>query len=76
MLLSSSPTRHKAKRDADWRYGPVRDNERRLNPFVVEWEKLPEPGRESNRATIRRLPAILARADFEIRETGQQAISK
>lgn len=56
------------KAAAGWSYGPQRDDARRLNPYLVAWDRLPEPEREFNRASIRRLPAILARADFEVRE--------
>jgi voltage-gated potassium channel Kch len=56
------------KRAEGWRYGPERDNAKKLNPFLVDWEALPESEKEFNRVTVRRLPAILARADFEIRE--------
>lgn len=57
------------KRAEGWQYGPERDNAKKLNPFLVAWEALPESGKEFNRVTVRLLPAILARADFEIRET-------
>ncbi len=57
-----------AKRADGWSYGPKRDATRKHNPFLVEWEVLPEAEKEFNRATVIRLPAIFARADFEIRE--------
>lgn len=50
-----------------WRHGSVRDKAKKLNPFLVKWGTLPESEKEFNRVTVRRLPAILARADFEIR---------
>ncbi|MBL9154672.1 MAG: NAD-binding protein [Verrucomicrobiales bacterium] len=56
------------KRTEGWKYGPERDNTKKLNPFLVAWEALPESEKEFNRVTVRRLPAILARADFEIRK--------
>jgi voltage-gated potassium channel Kch len=55
------------KRADDWKYGPVRDNAKKLNPMLREWEELSDADKAFNRATVRRLPGILARADFAIR---------
>ncbi len=54
-----------------WAYGPVRDNGRRLNPLLVPWERLPKETRERNRETIRRLPALLAQAQFQVCRTAR-----
>ncbi len=41
------------KEAAGWRYGPVRDDERRENPYMLSWEELEEEKREENRRFIR-----------------------
>ncbi|MCB1079359.1 MAG: hypothetical protein KDM64_16185, partial [Verrucomicrobiae bacterium] len=56
-----------AKRADGWTYGPVRDNEKKINPMLREWADLTDADKAFNRATVRRLPGILARADFAIR---------
>lgn len=50
---------------AGWTYGEVRDDERKHNPLLVSWDELSEDAREQNRAGIRSMPAMLARAGFE-----------
>lgn len=52
---------------AGWRPGPHRDHERKISPYLVPWEELPEEVREIDRQFARRLPANLAKADYEIR---------
>ncbi|GAA5178634.1 hypothetical protein GCM10023322_06260 [Rugosimonospora acidiphila] len=44
---------------AGWRYGPQRDDERRLHPSVVGWDELSESERDKDRNAISRLPDIL-----------------
>lgn len=48
-----------------WTAGP-RDPEKKTNPSLVPWQKLPEETRELNRAEIRSMPATLARAGFQV----------
>jgi hypothetical protein len=50
------------RRRQRWRYGEVRDLERRTNPHLVPWQDLPEPMKEVNRAMVRGIPALLAGA--------------
>ncbi len=52
---------------AGWTWGPVRDNEKRTNPSLVPWEELSEDFKGYNRDAVRRIPKVLAKADFEIR---------
>lgn len=49
-----------------WQWGPVRDDERRTSPHLVPWEQLPEEIKDYDRNPVRRMPAMLAKADFEI----------
>jgi hypothetical protein len=50
-----------------WRLGPRKDVEARISPFLVEWEVLPEPAREWDRHTVRRIPDYLAGLGLEVR---------
>ena len=47
---------------AGWTYGPVRDDRRRHNPNLVDWERLDEPTKEVDRNFVRALPGTLAAA--------------
>jgi hypothetical protein len=38
------------RRMLGWRHGPKRSEAKRLNPLLVEWDKLPEADREQRRA--------------------------
>ena len=49
-----------------WVYAPDRDDGRMRHPLLVPWEELPEPVKDWNRETIRRLPDFVARAGFII----------
>ena len=39
-----------------WRYGPVRDDKRKLHPHLVSWDELPEYIKEYDRNAIRNIP--------------------
>jgi hypothetical protein len=54
------------RRMKGWNYGPNRDDQRKLNPNLQAWDRLPDAVREYNRQTIRDLPALLARAQLQI----------
>lgn len=56
-----------AERERDgWRHGDVKDPVRKLTPRLVPYTQLTEADRENNREFVRRLPIILARADYAI----------
>ena len=54
------------KQDQGWRIGPEKDSDRKTNPSLVNWDELPESEKEKNKAYIRDLPRLLARAGFQI----------
>lgn len=58
----------KERQDAGWEYGEVKDVEAKKSPYLVAWsdERLPEDVKDYDRNAVRRLPAILAKADYEI----------
>lgn len=43
---------------AGWTLGP-KDTVRRMSPYLVEWEQVPEPIREYDREAVRRIPVLL-----------------
>jgi voltage-gated potassium channel Kch len=49
-----------------WRYGPDRDPEARLTPYLLDWDELPDERREKDRSAVRDLPSILADAGFQV----------
>jgi hypothetical protein len=57
------------KRRVDWRYDPIKDDERKLHPLLVPWEQLSEPDRDKDRDAVRALPDMLAQAGFEVYRT-------
>jgi hypothetical protein len=52
-----------------WRHGPVRDNDRKLHPDLVDWEYLPEASRDEDRSAVRAIPEYLAAAGLQIVRT-------
>lgn len=56
----------KQKKAAGWTYAPERDDLKKTSPAIVEWEQLPEAEKEKDRAMVRAIPAILARAGYAI----------
>jgi hypothetical protein len=59
------------RRMLGWNYGATRDDGRRLNPNLIEWERLPEEMRGYNREATQAIPKILAAAGLEIRRNVQ-----
>jgi hypothetical protein len=54
------------KKAQGWKYGPTKDNQRKENPFIKEWELLSEKEKEYNYAYIRIIPEIIANARLQI----------
>jgi voltage-gated potassium channel Kch len=54
------------KASEGYRYGPERDDTRRIHPLMVPWEELSEDEREKDRSPMRELPRLLARVGLEI----------
>jgi RyR domain len=51
-----------------WRFGKVRDNQRRLHPDLCAYAKLPEDVKERDRAQIRLQQAVFVRDKINVRE--------
>ena len=56
----------KQKKDSGWTYAPERDDDKKTHPEILEWEKLSDEVKEKDRAMVRSIPAILARAGYAI----------
>ncbi len=54
------------KVDGGWRYGEKRDDAQKIHPSLVPYENLSEPEKEKDRDTIRQIPEILSRIDFQV----------
>lgn len=50
-----------------WILGPDRNEEKKTNPDLVEWEVLREEEKDKNRRYVRSLPKLLALAGFQIK---------
>ncbi len=54
-----------------WSYAPgPKDLERKTNPYMVDWDELPEDVKEVDRNFVRVLPSILAKAGLQVYRTG------
>jgi RyR domain len=49
-----------------WRYGEKRDNQRKQNPLLVDYDKLPPEQQEKDRDAVRNIPEIVAKAGYQI----------
>ena len=66
-LAINEHTRWKAEREAaGWTHGDTRDDALKRNPLLVEWGQLSDDAKTYNRDAARSLPALLARAGFEV----------
>jgi ppGpp synthetase/RelA/SpoT-type nucleotidyltranferase len=53
-----------------WRWGPKKDIDRKVSPYLVGWRELPDDVREWDRRAVRAIPEILARVGLEVRRVG------
>lgn len=51
---------------AGWRYSPVRNNETRETPNLVDWDKLDEKIQEFDRKMVEHIPKVLSRVHKKI----------
>jgi voltage-gated potassium channel Kch len=51
---------------AGWRHGPEKDIDRKISPHLVPWDQLSDEVKEYDRNAVRKLPLILAKADYTI----------
>ena len=49
-----------------WVYGPHKDAEQRISPYLKPWEELSVAEQQYNCTIARQLPAVLAKADYAL----------
>jgi hypothetical protein len=52
---------------AGWKLAEKRDISKKLSPYLVGWQKLPEDAKKWDRETVRKIPEFLAKVSLEIR---------
>lgn len=57
---------YKLKVNLGWKYGPARDNDKKINPNLVEWDVLDVKTKETNKRTFRNLPYLCNKVDLKI----------
>ena len=66
-----------SERRADgWKLGPERDVLKKITPYLVSWEELPDEVREWDREAVRRIPELLAAVGLEIRRKPQKLVDE
>lgn len=59
------------RQSGGWKYAPgARSNEAKTSPYLVPWDQLPEDVKDYDRATVRRVPALLAEVGLQVRHRG------
>lgn len=67
LLAQMEHSRWNAERFLDgWVHGPKKDLEKKINPCLVEWTKLPEEIKDYDRKFVRDMPDVLAEIGEEI----------
>ena len=49
-----------------WTAGPTRDDQRKVTPYLVDWDQLPDDVKDYDRNAVRALPELLTFAGYEI----------
>ena len=50
-----------------WRWGPVKDADKKISPYLIKWDELPEDVKDWDRDAVRSIPGLLAAVGLEIR---------
>jgi ppGpp synthetase/RelA/SpoT-type nucleotidyltranferase len=67
MLAKLEHARWNAERLLEgWRYGPKKDLEKKINPYLVEWEKLPEYMKPYDYDPVDNIPVMLEKIGYEV----------
>ena len=61
----------KERKAAGWRFGGIRNDERKESTFLVDYEDLPEDIKEIDRASVRGIPCSLAEIGFAVVRVGR-----
>lgn len=54
------------KLEGGWKYGPVRDDVKKLHPSIIPFDDLSEPEKVKDRDTIQQIPGLLSYIDFQV----------
>ncbi len=54
------------KYDADWRYGAIRDNEKKIHPSLMPYNALSDYDKNKDKDAVRKYPEIVRMAGFKI----------
>ena len=65
-----------SKKAQKWRYGPVRNDDAKTHPLLIEWKDLPEPDKEGNRQSCREYPEILDIVNLEIHRVSDRSAAE
>jgi len=57
---------------AGWRYGRIRDLERKTSPYLAPWDQLPEKVKDIDRNAVRAIPALLVKVRFQVYRVGKE----
>ena len=49
-----------------WKLGPNRDHDKKISPYLVAWEELPEKIKQYDRDAVKALPEKLREYGYEI----------
>jgi ppGpp synthetase/RelA/SpoT-type nucleotidyltranferase len=49
-----------------WRWGPVRDNDKKTRPQLIPWNELPEDEKGKDRHTVEKIPGFLRKCGLKI----------
>ena len=60
------------KRRGGWTYGPTRDDDRKLHPFMIAWGELSIEEKEKDRAAVQNVPKLIEKAGFRVRKIVRQ----
>ena len=56
----------KTKFNLGWKYGPARDNDKKINPNLMDWDVLDVKTKEINKRTFRNLPYLCNKVGLKI----------
>ncbi len=51
---------------AGWRYGETKDIDRKISPYLVPWDRLPDSVKHWDRIAVQAIPALLAKVHLRI----------
>lgn len=56
-----------------WRLGTEKDVNKKISPYLIDWDALPENIKEWDRQAVRAIPGLLAKLGLEVRRKGKSS---